>query len=113
MHEHRVVHGLDQTLKQLFAILQPRAALLEIFQQFIDRGAELAQRAGLASSAMRPAAPPASMRCQIWLRELVDRALLAPLPHKEHDHAHRQNGRGQEPQTKEDKINADLDNDES
>ena len=46
MHEHGIVHGLDQALEQLLAILQLRAALLEILEQFIDRGAQLAQRAG-------------------------------------------------------------------
>jgi hypothetical protein len=33
VHQHRVVHRLDEALKQLLAVLQPRAALLEIFEQ--------------------------------------------------------------------------------
>ena len=57
MHEHRVVHGLDQPLKQLFAIQQSRTALFEVVQQCIDGGAELAQacRFGLKSDAARRA----------------------------------------------------------
>ncbi len=31
MHEHRVVHGLDQALEELFAVEQPCAALFEVF----------------------------------------------------------------------------------
>jgi len=34
---------LDQALEQLFAVQQPRAALLEILQQVVDGAAELAQ----------------------------------------------------------------------
>jgi hypothetical protein len=46
MHEHRIVHGLDQPLKKLFAVLKPRAALFEVFHQFIDGGAERAEARG-------------------------------------------------------------------
>ena len=43
MHEDGFVHGLHQALKQLFAILQPRASLFEVFEQFVDDGTELAK----------------------------------------------------------------------
>ena len=89
MNEHRVVHRLDQALKQLLAVLQPRAALLEIFQQFVDRGTRAAPSAsGLPSSPMRPAAPASRVSCDIWLRKFADGALLAPLPDEEHTDAH-------------------------
>ena len=43
MNQHGIVHRLDQALKQLFPTLQGGAALLEIFQQLVDRGAQLFQ----------------------------------------------------------------------
>ncbi len=49
MHEHGVVHGFNQSLKQLLTILQLRAAHLQIRQQLVDRVAEHAQRAGLGT----------------------------------------------------------------
>ncbi len=94
MHEHGIVHRLHQTLKQLLAILQLRAALLEIFEQFIDRGTQLAQRARL-SAQRNPAGGAACVDETLNLaREIVDRALLTPLPHEKHDDAHCQNSRG-------------------
>ena len=64
VNQHGVVHRLDQALKQLLAVVQARAALLEILQQFIDRGTQLPERAGLPSSPMRPAAPASRVSCE-------------------------------------------------
>ncbi len=94
MHEHGIVHSLDQALKQLLAILQLRAALLEIFEQFIDRGAQLAQCARLGTR-RNPAGRAAFVDEVLNLaREIIDRALLPPLPHEKHGYAHCQNSRG-------------------
>ncbi len=94
MHEHGIVDGLDETLKQLFAILQLRAALLEVLQQFIDCGTELAQRAGLGTRC-NPAGRAAYVDQVLNLaREIIDRALLPPFPHEKHGYAHCQNNRG-------------------
>ncbi len=94
MHEHRVVHGLDQALKQTFAILQPRAALLEVFQQFVDGGAELAQCLRLALERDASGSAALAREMPYLVGEFVDRALLPLLPGKKHDQTHRQNGRG-------------------
>jgi len=100
MHEHGIVHGFNQTLKQLFTILQLRAALLEIFEQFIDRRAQLAQRARLRTR-REPARGAAFVDEKLNLaREIIDRARLAPLPNEKHDDAHCQNSRGEKPQRK-------------
>jgi len=63
VHEHRVVHRFDQTLKQLLPIVQLRTAVLQILEQFIDCGAELAQRAWLGGQPDAPGLPPSSIRC--------------------------------------------------
>jgi hypothetical protein len=48
MHENGVVHGFDQALKELFATVEVRAALLEVLQQFVDGGTQLLERLRLA-----------------------------------------------------------------
>ncbi len=42
--QNGVVNRLDQALKQLFAVGEVGAALLQVLQQFIDRGTQLPQR---------------------------------------------------------------------
>ena len=90
MHQHRIVHGFDQALEQLLAILEPRAALLQIFEQLVDRAAQLPERLGLPSIPMRPPAARRRARAFELLREFVDGALLAALPDEEHADAHGQ-----------------------
>ena len=94
MYEYRVVHGLDQALKQTFAILQPRAALLQIFQQFVHGGAEMAQCLWLAFERDASGSTAVAREMPYLVGEFVDSALLPLLPSKEHDQTHRQNGRG-------------------
>ena len=47
VHQHGIVHRLDQALEQLLAILQACAAPIQIVEQLIDRSAELRERLGL------------------------------------------------------------------
>ncbi len=93
MHEHRVVHGLDQPLKQLFAIEQPRAPLFQVLQQLVDGRAQLAQAAGLALEPDAPGCARFARELPHLLREFIDGALLPALPHKEHSHACHGNGK--------------------
>ena len=63
VHEHGVVHRLDQALEQLLAVLEPRAALLQIVEQLVDRSAQLPERCGLTLDPDAPAGRSASPRC--------------------------------------------------
>ena len=112
MHEHRVVHGLDQALKQLFAIQQPRTALFEVVQQRIDGGAELAQACRFGSrNPMRPAVP-LRVRRKIWSENsLTARSWRRLRAYSTASPTARVAEMNQS--TMEDKINADLDGDES
>jgi len=94
MHEHRIVHGLDEALKQLLAIQQLRSAPLQILEQTIDRRAQLPQSAGLRARRYAAGGPARIDEILNLAREIVDRALLAPLPHEKHEYAHCQNSRG-------------------
>ena len=102
VHEHRVMDRFDQTLEQLLAIVQARAALFEVFQQLVDRGAQLAKRLGF------PLEPDASRGSDFARKlphlrgEFVDGLGLAALPRNEHGQADCQGGRGQKPQCGQD-----------
>ena len=80
MHQHGVVHRLDQPLEQLLAVVESGAALLEGLEQLIDRAAQLSQRVRLALEA--DAARSALFACKLLdlAREVVDGALLAAFP---------------------------------
>ncbi len=91
VNQHRIVHRLDQALKQLLAVVQPRAALLEILEQLIDRGAQLPERLGFAFEPDAPRCTRFAGEPPDLLGEFVDGALLAPLPCEEHTDAHGQN----------------------
>jgi hypothetical protein len=82
----------------MFAILQARAALLEIFQQLVDRGAQLAQDAGLAFERHATGGAAVAREIRELIGEIADRAFLALLPRQKHDQAHGQNCRGNQPQ---------------
>jgi hypothetical protein len=99
VHEHCVVHGLDQMLKQVLTVHQARAALFEVFEQLVDGGAQLAQRLGIALEPDASGGAGFVRELPHLLRELVDGAFLPAFAHEEHDQSHGQNGRGQEPQS--------------
>ena len=68
VNQHRVVHRLDQPLEELLAIVQSRAALLEILEQLVDRAAQLPERLRLAleADASRRALVARELRDLAW-----------------------------------------------
>ena len=88
VNQHGVVHRLDQALKELLAVLQAGAALVEIFQQFVDRGAQLPER---AAALELDAAHGARLARELHdlLGKVADGALLAAFADEEHTHTHR------------------------
>ena len=89
MHQHGIVHRLDQALEQPLAILEARAAPIQIVEQLVDRSAELRERRGLILD-------PDAARRQVGLAEGLqllgkcgNGSLLAALPAQQHPRAHR------------------------
>ena len=89
MHQHCIVHRLDQTLEQLLAVLETRAAPIEIVEQLIDGAPELRQRRRVILDADAAHRQIRVGECLQLLGEIGDRPFLAALPAQEHAHAHR------------------------
>ena len=87
VNQHGVVHRLDQALKELFAVLQTRAALVEIFSSSLT-AAPSCPSARLPLSRCAPRRPLAR-ELQNLLGKLADGAFLAALADEEHTHTHR------------------------
>jgi hypothetical protein len=102
MHEHGMVHGFDQTLEQLFAAAQMRAALLQILQEAVHRRAELAQRRRRSVGADAPEAARLTraggleLQAPYVLVEFRDRPLLAPPRNGQCAQSHAQYDGGQQ-----------------
>ncbi len=94
MHEDRVVDRLDKALEKLFAVLQPRAALLDIFEQRVDCGPELAKRLLLAFESNPARGAFLTHDPQHLAREVVEGALLPPLPGEQGQETCGRDGRG-------------------
>ena len=80
MDENRLVHGLDQTLEELLAIVQPGPALLQALEQLIDGRTEQSERRGLAFDADASRRPLVAGELRHLARQLAHRALVPPLP---------------------------------
>ena len=114
MYQHCVVHGLDQALKQVLAILQPRTALFQIFQQFVDGGAELAQRSAVFLRARCvPGAPLARVRWQIWLENSLTARSWRCFQARSTTKPTARMAAVTNHNSREDRSNLDLDDDES
>ncbi len=97
MHQNGIVHRLHQALKQLLAAAQIRTALFEIFEQFVDRDAQLFQRLRVVRQTDAPRGPSLEGQAPNLFGKIVDGALLAPFPNDEHAQAHGQCSRDEEP----------------
>jgi hypothetical protein len=80
MDENRFVHGLDQTLEELLAIVQPRPSLLQTLEQLIDGGTEQPERRGLAFYADASRGSLLARELRHLTRQLAYRAFVTPLP---------------------------------
>jgi hypothetical protein len=86
--QHRVMHRLDQALKQLLAALQVGAPLFEIIQQLVDRSAQLFQRLGFALEPDSTGGAGFERQTADLLGKIADRTPLAPVPKREDAHAY-------------------------
>jgi hypothetical protein len=84
MDQHRVMHGLDETLEQLLASREVRTALLEILEQLIDGGAQLFEGLGLALKADAPGCAGFEREAPDLLGQIAHRSILTPFPSNQH-----------------------------
>ena len=87
MHQHGVVHGLDQALEQLFAVVQARAALSRFSSNWLTAALSWPS-ARLALRARCGPRHPLARELRYLPRELADGALLAAFPGEEHTDTH-------------------------
>ena len=95
VNEHGVVYRFHQALKQLLAAEEVGAAPLQVFEQFIDRRAQLLQRLRFALQADSAGRAGFEGEPPDLCGEFIDRVFLTPLPNEKRSCAHGENHRGE------------------
>ena len=82
------MHGLDQSLEQLLAVMQPRPALFQTFKQLVDGRAQLFQRLRFALKTDAAHGVRLARELRDLRRELAHGTLVAPSRRQQYGDTH-------------------------